>query len=144
MQVVVSFDFREEAPNVQKHIGSLLTKLGRSFAKGDVKDGYTAELPGVAMKVSVPMTNLTPPNVSKVLCLFLLKEIDNEQNGGDSPTTFGTAQDSLAQMGDRTVADIVGDDYNYRPSYDDMRSELGQLVQKYGYNYRADLLDLEV
>jgi hypothetical protein len=144
MQVVVSFDLREEAPNVQKHIGSLLTKLGRSFAKGDVKDGYTAELPGVTMKVAVTMTELPPPIVSKVLCLFLLKELENEQNGGDSPTTLGTAKDSLSQMGDRTIAELVGDDFNYRPSYDGMRSELDQLVQKYGYNYRADLLDLEV
>jgi hypothetical protein len=73
-------------------------------------------------------------HVSPVLNSFFIAELNNENDGGDSPSTFGTALDSLKQMPKDIFRDInpeMRSAYK-KGDYENAGRELNSLIEKFG------------
>ena len=87
-------------------------------------------------------TDLAAPEVSTELSMLFSAEINNEADGGDSPTTLGSTKDSMAQMTDEVLAEIIEEEPD-SPRIAEVRAEIDKLVKSHGYNYTVeDHIDL--
>lgn len=81
------------------------------------------------------------PTFSAELSMLFRAEINNEADGGDSPTTFGSAWDSVQQMTDEVLAEYIEEDADSK-RIGEVREELRSLKERYGYDYEVEpLLD---
>ena len=87
-------------------------------------------------------TDLAAPQVSDELKMVFHAEINNEAEGGDSPTTLGSTHDTIQQMTDDVLAEVIDEDPT-SPRIAEVRAEIAQLVKDHGYNYTVeDHIDL--
>ncbi|MAG28098.1 hypothetical protein CMI47_21440 [Candidatus Pacearchaeota archaeon] len=74
-------------------------------------------------------------NEPKLTCRlqeFMDEEVANEAHGGDSPTTLGTALDSLHQMPDEVLAELLGETLNELNAQPSIHAELEAMIQAWG------------
>ena len=76
------------------------------------------------------------PTVTYRLRKFLEAEVANEAHGGDSPTTLGSALDSLNQMPDTVLADLLGETTGQLANSTSIHAELEALIQHFGRDLR--------
>lgn len=74
--------------------------------------------------------------ISEELRTFFDLEIQNEADGGDSPTTLGSTWDSMQQMDNQTLAEYVEQDDTIVLLH--VRRELLLLVEQYGYDLTVE------
>lgn len=76
------------------------------------------------------------PDISYRLQLFLDAEYHNgEFSGGISPTTLGTAEDSLRQMPDDVLAELLDETVEELEINPSIGAELGALIQTFGRDH---------